>query len=108
MLAAELADVRPAFAAPRSFVFGIHAASSDYRNINLYKRKRKGEGTLMHNLGFYSSGTGGGAAGPAPSAWPVVSAQRRNWAPPSGNRHQDPISRGIARGSCCIGCGGGA
>src|SRR5205807_6405787 len=51
---------------------------------------------------------GAGAAGRAPSAWRVASALRHSSAPPSDTPQGGSISRGIARGSCCIGCADGA
>ena len=48
--------------------------------------------------------SGGDAAGRDPSAWrgPTSPLHRRE--PPSDNRRAAPISRGIARATCCIAC----
>jgi hypothetical protein len=48
--------------------------------------------------------SGGDAAGRDPSAWRGPTAPLRRLEPPSDNRRAAPISRGIARATCCIAC----
>src|SRR5277367_902981 len=48
--------------------------------------------------------SGGDAAGRDPSAWRGPTAPLHRLGPPSDNRRAAPISRGIARATCCIAC----